>query len=389
MISGLKQLFTSSKPCANATEDSAGPRCETCDDEPIKLFTASERAKDKLVGVVVTISSGSSFDPMFTEVEPVSVEGERISTYSISCENIDKLHGFLRLAATPRSEMWQSLVRDVHSVAADSVVFNWECCSGCGNHPFPCKGRTWSSKAVQWVRSSSGSSSATMQFMGYAIGAGYTVMCSDFSLKSLIHEWSTEFLGPNPFKIVGECNRQFVLEFIPQELQNEEVPQQLQMLGELCASEGKAVLRAMSSTIAYSIKRDREATELYDLKVLTVVSSDESGCAENLDHFSRSEVGAGALVRTGSAGHVTLTYRSGGQLVVSNGHWIELTNINTSLDAVIQCAQKNYGAGEVDSFRAEYATKCSATEQMECIQSRGKKLLQQNVSTRMKSRSKY
>eukprot|EP00971_Amphidinium_carterae_P083389 1650362-Amphidinium_carterae.1 len=80
-----------------------------------------------------------------------------------------------------------------------------------------------------------------MRFMGYAVGAGFTVMCSDFSLKSMIHEWSPECLGPNPFEVVGSCDAQFVLEFVPQDLQNEEVPQQLQVVGELCASEGKAV----------------------------------------------------------------------------------------------------------------------------------------------------
>mmetsp|Transcript_58098 Transcript_58098/g.107289 ORF Transcript_58098/g.107289 Transcript_58098/m.107289 type:complete len:396 (-) Transcript_58098:159-1346(-) len=395
MISGMMQMFTSSNGASNSSNAAGNasqvPTCRPCDtDDPKKLFTAEERANDKLVGVVVTISSGSSYDPMFREVQPVTVEGERISTYSMSCESVCDLHSYLGAAATPRSEMWQRLVLDVQSVPADSVVFNWECCSGCGDHAFPCKSRVLGSKVSKLMPSMPWtSSSATMQFMGYAIGAGFTVMCSDYSLKSLIYEWSTEHLGPNPFKIVGKCNQQFVLEFVPQELQNEEVPQQLQVVGELCASEGKAVVRALGNTIAYTVKRDREATDLYDLKVLTVVSSDDSGCAQNLDHFSRCEIGTGDVVRTGSAGHVTLTYRSGGQLVASNGHWIELTRINTSLDAVIQCAQKNYGDAEVASFRQEYATKGSSMEQMDCVQKRAQKMVQQSVSTRMKSRTKY
>eukprot|EP00971_Amphidinium_carterae_P085482 1691224-Amphidinium_carterae.1 len=122
----------------------------------------------------------------------------------------------------------------------------------------------------------------------------------------------------------------------------------------------------MSDTISYTVKRDREATEMYDLKVLTVVTSDAEGCAQGLNHSSRCEVGGGDLTRTGAAGHVTLTYRSGGQIVTSNGHWIELTRINTSLEAVRACAKKNYGDAEVDDFEVEYANMASASEQLDC-----------------------
>lgn len=90
----------------------------------------------------------------------------------------------------------------------------------------------------------------TMQAMGFALRSGFTVMCSDFSLKSLIHEWSEEHLGPNPFLKVGECDSQFCLEFVPSELQHEDVPQQLQVVGELCADKGKAVVNAMGCTIS-------------------------------------------------------------------------------------------------------------------------------------------
>merc|ERR1712110_1377412 len=97
-------------------------------------------------------------------------------------------------------------------------------------------------------------------------------MCSDFSLKSLLHEWSEEQLGPNPFLQVGECNHQIGLEFIPAELQHEDVPQQLQVVGELCVEKGKAVVGAMSNTIVYTVNPKRAQTDLYDLKILTVAT---------------------------------------------------------------------------------------------------------------------
>merc|ERR1711881_520310 len=130
--------------------------------------------------------------------------------------------------------------------------------------------------------------SATMQLMGLALRRGHTVMCSDFSLKSLIHEWSEEHLGPNPFLEVGECKDKFCLKFVPSELQDEEVPQQLQVVGELCADKGKAVVNAMGGTIVYTVNPKRQATDAYDLKVLTVATD----CGSFPDDL-KCEVGEG------------------------------------------------------------------------------------------------
>merc|ERR1712151_1052079 len=94
-----------------------------------------------------------------------------------------------------------------------------------------------------------------------------------FSLKSLIHDWSEEHLGPNPFVKVGECTDQIQLEFVPADLQNEEVPQQLQVVGELCAEQGKAVVHAMGGTIVYTVNPRRQQTDVYNLKVLTVATN--------------------------------------------------------------------------------------------------------------------
>merc|ERR1719160_135261 len=108
-----------------------------------------------------------------------------------------------------------------------------------------------------------------MEFMALVVHRGHTVLCSDFSLKSLIHEWSEQHLGPNPFIKVGEIDRQFQLEFVPSDLAHEDVPQQLQVVGELCRDEGKAIVSAMADTILYTVDPKRAKTGMYDLKVLT------------------------------------------------------------------------------------------------------------------------
>merc|ERR1712232_768147 len=317
--------------------------------------------------------------------------GERTSTYSLSCIDIVKLHTLLAATAPiPDNEddVWRRLVEDVRQVPPDSVVFNWECCSGCGYHAFPCSagqlGRRGS--APQFEISTP---SATMQFMGFALRSGFTVMCSDFSLKSLIHEWSEEQLGPNPFLQVGSCNHQFLLEFDPAELQQDQVPQQLQVVGELCAENGKAVVEAMDGTIVYTVNPKREDTQLYELKVLTVVTDDNCR-GGRMTEEQESRVGQGDNMKSGAAGHVTLTYKDGGgQLVTSNGHWIELTRINTSLESVMRAAAHNFGNEECRSFQCEWENCSTASQQSRCVQRRARKLVQQSLPSRHHLRTKF
>jgi len=351
---------------------------------------------DKLVAVIVTIYEGSSYDEMFREVRPTTVPGERISTYSLGMTDIAQLHDYLaENSMIPDNQPeWQSLVDDVIAVDADSVVFNWECCSDCGDHCFPCSRNSSSRRPLLTSRlaprrsQNESSQSETMEFMALALSRGHTVMCSDFSLKSLIYEWSEQHLGPNPFVKVGECDSQFQLEFVPQELQHGDVPQQLQVVGELCREQGKAVVNAMGGTIMYTLDPKRPRTGRYDVKVLTVVT-DVDGSLRHVQEGIQCSIGEGDDMKKGIAGHVTLTYPSGGQLVTSMGHWIELTRINTSLESVLRTAGHNFGAEEADDFRREYALMDSDSARYECVQKRAQKLVHQSMPSQMKCRTKF
>jgi hypothetical protein len=332
---------------------------------------------------------------MFREVKPTTVPGERTSTYSLSCLDVGKLHTLLAATAPIRDDeedVWRCLVEDVRQVPPDSVVFNWECCSGCGDNAFPCSvGQHGHQDSAQTLQASA--PSVTMQFMGFALRSGFTVMCSDFSLKSLIHEWSEDHLGPNPFLQVGVCNHQFCLEFIPSELQSEEVPQQLQVVGELCADKGKAVVKAMSNTILYTVNPVRKPSNLYELKVLTVVTDYAADYIDHQDGTIQDEakcaIGEGGTQKKGLAGHVTLTYSEGGQLVTSMGHWIELSRLDASLDSVIRAAGHNFGEEEVSKFRHEYNCLGSATAKSAYLQETCHQLVTKSAPTRMKQRTKY
>jgi len=356
---------------------------------PNKLFTKTLNLEDKLVAVIVTISEGSSYDLNFQSIEPTTVPGERISTYSMECSDVGKLHDFLTGAqpvpAAPST--WAELIEDIRTVPADSVTLNWECCSGCGDSGFPlCSCSTpWSGRRR---RAATRAPSATMKLMGLSMRRGFTVMCSDFSLKALISEWSEEQLGPNPFlKFEQECSNQFQLDFVPSDLLNEEVPQQLQVVGELCGQQGRAIVAALGGTIVYTVNPCRTQTELYDLKVLTVVSTCSG--AGPMPEAMQCSVGTGEGEKRGAAGHVTLTYASGGQIVTSMGHWIELTRIDTSLEHVLQAAARHFGQGEYLMVQSEMNELNTDAERRECVQKWSKSMVQKSVPTRMKARTKY
>lgn len=359
-------------------------------DGPKELFMKELKSEDKLVAVIVTIFQGSSYDENFREIEPTTVPGERISTYSLDCCEVGQLHDFLAgiraLPAAPST--WAALLEDIRCVPSDSVTLNWECCDGCSDSGFPLCGIGARTSRFRWQGANPAAPSVTMKLMGLAVRRGFTVMCSDFSLKALISEWSEEQLGPNPFlKLQQDCSHQFQLDFLPEELQHEEVPQQLQVVGELCAQQGKAVVGALGGTIVYTVNPTRAPTQLYDLKILTVVSS-WSG-ATGMPEAMKCSVGVGEHEKRGAAGHVTLTYASGGQIVTSMGHWIELTRIDTALETVMHVAERNFGQAEAMQLQSEMAVLRTDFERAECVQKWSKQMVQKSVPTRMKARTKF
>jgi len=228
-----------------------------------------------------------------------------------------------------------------------------------------------------------------MQLMGLVIRRGHTVMCSDFSLKALISEWAEEQLGPNPFLKIGSCDTSLKLEFTPEELQHEEVPQQLQVVGELCADQGKAIVAAMSNTIVYTVNPTRTPTQVYDLKILTVVTDTSHDQIVDMPDAMKCCIGTGDSAKWGAAGHTTLTYASGGQLVTSTGHWIELTRIDTSVEDVMRVVGRNFGADEVSRFRCELACSASDGERAQLTQKWAREQVSKSVPTRMKGRTKF
>lgn len=77
----------------------------------------------------------------------------------------------------------------------------------------------------------------------------------------------------------------------------------------------------MGGTIQYCVDSSKINHKHYNLQVLTVVSNIKPPKKQYISKVGQFE---------GSAGHVLLKYPTGGMILTSMGHWIELMKIDTS-----------------------------------------------------------
>lgn len=84
----------------------------------------------------------------------------------------------------------------------------------------------------------------------------------------------------------------------------------------------------------YGVNQKKLHNDVYTLQVLTVVPTlhvkdDNLRC--KIDQYE------------GAAGHVLLKYKSGGMILTSMGHWIELMKIDTSEKKLFEVAEREFG----------------------------------------------
>ena len=80
-------------------------------------------------------------------------------------------------------------------------------------------------------------------------------------------------------------------------------------------------VQAISGTITYAVDSSKLKNNPYKLKLLTVVTSIQPPEDKQVCQIGEYK---------GSAGHTLLTYPSGGMILTSMGHWVELMKIDTS-----------------------------------------------------------
>jgi len=246
----------------------------------------------------------------------------------------------------PSDALFSQLLSNIASVDKDSVLFNWECCS------------LWSTREYKFEPS------ITVEFMSFLLKRGHMVMCSDFAVKSLINDWNELLLGPKVFTNLGCCRDAIALKFKSSELKNCPSPQ-LNIVGDLCP-DGKACIHALDSTVIVGIDQTKSDTNTFKLNVLTI--------ATNMSYQGPDSYTIDGI--KGTVGHALLEYPSGGILLISAGHWIELSNLDVNFDGLKKVAATY---GDKYSSQMESIKGMNENEQKVEMQKMAKQFIQQNT----------
>lgn len=328
---------------------------------PPKGEEAVEEEGLELAAVVVSVCNGATYDDIFRRMQQKGVEGTYVATYLVSGSlapilaalTAEMVPGAAAHAGTTDSNDTSryadlcQLLEHIRAVEPRSVVFNWECCSACSDESFGGQRET----------------ETVLDLMSLLLERSHMVMCSDFSLKALIKQWSTRRFGPSPFVKIGDFGTSMHLHFDTAKVA--ECPSaQLQRAGDLCEN-GHAEVRAMGNTIAYTVDHGVAGlTDAYTLEVLTVASGMPGVDTRRLPAERTCEAG----VHRGAAGHVLLRYPSGGMLLTSAGHWGELVRLDVSEERLLQTATEQYGAAYARDFESQLTSASTAAMRSERMQ---------------------
>ena len=313
-----------------------------------------------LLSIIVTIFSDESYDDLFRQVPQVA-PGGRISLYSLDLTRVSEFFSDLKNPEESKNEEIKLLVKEMEKVGPDAILFNFECCSGCYlmEYHFPQK-------------------KETLELIKYLVDKSHMVMCSDFAVKALIEDWN-EILGPNPFRKLGECSDFLELFFEPKTLE-ESSSKQLQMVAQLCQS-GSTHIHALMGTVVFGVNKEEAYNAEYNLSILTIVTK-----AGGFDTESQKENGWTIGEKNGTVGHAMLKYKSGGLMLLSAGHWIELSNLNANIDNLEEVAMKNYAMDEECMNEIKQIKSLErAEEKGERIQKMANRFVQQTAACNYKS----
>ena len=154
---------------------------------------------------------------------------------------------------------------------------------------------------------------------------------------------------------------------------------QLAAVGALC-EQGFARSHAMPGTILYAVDESKAAVATAAgscIDVLTVVARADGMTATQ--QLSLAGLKGPLLSETGGAqglaGHVLLTRPSGGMLLTSMGHWIELTRLGVTEESLLS-ASMSHDAAFGQQVSTELGSARSAEEREAVVQRYSSKMVQ-------------
>jgi len=326
---------------------------------PHKIQDGDDKEKP-VVSVIVTVCGGISFDTLFQTVKQVAPEG-RVVVYKAlpECEPfiLKKFRGeeVVESCDERTNTALIELFSNIKSVDPEAVVFNWECCSDISSH-----GYHFTDKNV------------TFDLARFLVDRKSMVMFTHFSMMALVNDWCEDKMGPNPFVGLGSGGGSLNLYFKPEKLLTC-YSSQLVKVGELCEN-GTCTI---SGYTCYTVDRSKSDTNDYVLDVLTYITNDNIA---GINHSTMPESQKWKIDgKTTVPCHTCLTYPSGGVLLASNAHWLDISNIDVTVTNLLKVAETNYGKEKMEEMRFNIMNTSGQQQQQSMINDYAKTFVQQST----------
>ena len=90
----------------------------------------------------------------------------------------------------------------------------------------------------------------------------------------------------------------------------------------------------------------------------------------------------------GLAGHVVLSYKNGGKILTSCGHWVELVKLDVTKESLLLHAERNYGKDYAMNLEKEISSYACDEDRWEKIRSTANCEVQKRAPCKYKTSSK-
>jgi hypothetical protein len=253
-----------------------------------------------------------------------SAKNSKINTYMVNYDNLEDFVKIIKKEKEINTEdnlPYKNLLRDFDKLDGKSIMVYFECCAFLtGNEPK--------------------FSSTIMSLISYLLFEKKCfILFSDFSLKTLISSWNEETFGLNPFVRYEDLKTGEVkITFEKEKFKNSNL-KQLQVISDLVSTNeeiGNISIKVLEDTISFGFKEELLNTEFYNIEILSNVLNKTDSHELKRRRIEKSSIGQAII-------NFKKDNENCGKILVSNGHFCELSQINYNEDSLMSSIKSNLG----------------------------------------------
>lgn len=326
--------------------------------EQLRYITKSTKDIDP-TSVIVCISSCTTYDDAYRNVN--EKDNEKIDYFVIGYKKISEFYKIIVENEETNNSEYKKLKKSLEIVSSDSVMVYFECCSFLENIKFH-----FTEKCIELIEY-------------FIFNKKYLVLCADFSLKCLINDWNEEKFGKTPFSGYSSLKKGTIdISFKKEKFINSGL-RQFKVLGELVdhnKQTGKILLKVLEDTISFKINNTQD--DKYTIDILSIITEKTDDKYDNINHSNKKQKTNNIINNTlntlsnactlcnvnenkvndelvinedSLVAHAIINFKDGGKLLLSNGHFSELSRINCSDESLETTITSVFGSSYLNNYK--------------------------------------